>query len=102
VAQSPAERRRAQRANAKAVHKRGRYHNQLPKVITEPSRTRQIQYAESLFADPTKIQTEEDRKIAARYASYAYWESQKPGIHPNADQSWFDIGKDYFYHGQEN
>lgn len=34
----------------------------------------------------------------AKYASYAYWEEQNPGMHPNADPDWFDIGKDYFYH----
>jgi hypothetical protein len=97
VAQSPADRRRAQRRTARAVQQR-RYERQLPQRVTSRARTAQVEYARSLFADPSKIETKDDEKIVARYASYANWEQRNPGMHPGADPDWFDIGKDYFYH----
>jgi hypothetical protein len=97
VVQSPADRARAQRRTARAVRS-GRYKSQLPSSTTSRARTSQVEYARSLFADTSKIQTKNDEKIMAKYASYAYWEERNPGMHPNADSDWFDIGKEYFYH----
>jgi hypothetical protein len=97
MAQSPADRARAQRRTARAVRS-GRYQSQLPRSITSRARTSQVEYARSLFADTDKVETANDEKIMARYASYAYWEERNPGMHPGADPDWFDIGKEYFYH----
>lgn len=97
VAQSPADRRRAQRRTARAVHQR-RYQSQLPKATTGRARQAQVEYARSLFADTSKIQTPGDRKVAARFGSYAMHERVNPGSHPDADPEWEGIGQEYYYH----
>lgn len=87
-------RRRAQRQTAARVRNRERV---LPPSITRPAITRREAYIDYLRANPDKI-TPADHKDLARRASYAQWESKKPGSHPNSQPEDANQWAQFFYH----
>ena len=93
MAQTPADRRRAQRRTARAVRER---RTQLPANYASRARETRRTYAENLRINGPGSRS--DEKLMARYASMASWERRNPGSYPDIDPEWEGIGEAYYYH----